>query len=311
LPTWRRTLPWLLVAPWAAWAAVRVLGIERGFPLVAMMAFTPYVLPVALVAGVAAAALRRWIPAAVAALTVLALALALAPRVAGGAEHAPGPRLRVLTLNSHYGNVSPGVLSRLVRRERADVLSLQELTPELADALTTELRTVLPHRVLQPAPEGAGTGLFSRFPLRATQAPIAAKYYLSAADARVPGAPPVRLLSVHASAPDGRRSAGLARDDLGRLPSAPARGPVQILAGDFNATLDLHGLRQLLGRGYRDAAEVVGAGLEPTWQGYLAPPLTLDHVLAPRRVAVLGVSVFDVPGSDHHALLASLALPSS
>jgi endonuclease/exonuclease/phosphatase family metal-dependent hydrolase len=65
----------------------------------------------------------------------------------------------------------------------------------------------------------------------------------------------------------------------------------------------------VLGQGYRDAADVAGAGLRPTWRGRRAPPVTIDHVLAPERVAVLGVAVRELPGSDHRAVTATLALP--
>ncbi len=84
---------------------------------------------------------------------------------------------------------------------------------------------------------------------------------------------------------------------------------VQLLAGDFNSTLDHHELRKLVDRGYRDAAEAVGAGFSPTWQGHRAPPVTIDHVLVPERVGVLGVEVHELPRSDHRAVLGVLALP--
>jgi endonuclease/exonuclease/phosphatase (EEP) superfamily protein YafD len=300
----------LLVAPWAAWAAVRALGLERGFPWVALIVFTPYVLPLAIIAGAVAAGLRRWLPAALAAVTVLVLALALWSRVTGAEEPTRGPQLRVLIANTHYGEVPPEVLARLVRRERVDVLSVEELTPALAPVLERELAPLLPRHVLHPQPDSAGTGLFSRFALRPIAAPLT-HYDMTGAALRLPGAPTVRLLSVHVAAPDDPRSAGRWRADLHALPDAPPNGPVQILAGDFNATLDQREFRRLVGRGYRDAAEVVGAGLRPTWQERLAPPLTLDHVLAAERVAVLGVQVHDLPRSDHHAVLAELSLPAA
>ncbi len=37
------------------------------------------------------------------------------------------------------------------------------------------------------------------------------------------------------------------------------------LVGDFNATLDQAALRDVVARGYRDAADVAGKGLEPTF----------------------------------------------
>ncbi|MFC7715070.1 hypothetical protein [Nonomuraea recticatena] len=70
-------------------------------------------------------------------------------------------------------------------------------------------------------------------------------------------------------------------------------------------------MRDLLGKGYIDAAEAVGKGLTPTWpHGRLLPPLiTIDHVLADRRVGVARVEVRDVPRTDHRAVFAELRLP--
>jgi uncharacterized membrane protein len=80
---------WLLVAPVTAWALVRVFGLDRGFPLVPMMAFTPYVAVAAfLVAGIALA-LRNWAAAAVAGLATLCLAVAVLPRMVGVGTTAP------------------------------------------------------------------------------------------------------------------------------------------------------------------------------------------------------------------------------
>jgi endonuclease/exonuclease/phosphatase family metal-dependent hydrolase len=65
-------------------------------------------------------------------------------------------------------------------------------------------------------------------------------------------------------------------------------------------------------RGYRDAGEVAGEGLEPTWPnaGHSLPPvITIDHVLADERLGVVDYEVDDLPGSDHRPVWAELALP--
>ncbi|HET9593278.1 MAG TPA: hypothetical protein VFP17_10215, partial [Solirubrobacterales bacterium] len=68
---------WALVAPVALWALLRALGIDNGFPLAALMAFTPYAAIAAfLVVGVALA-LRNWAAASVGAVATLVLALAV------------------------------------------------------------------------------------------------------------------------------------------------------------------------------------------------------------------------------------------
>ena len=307
----RSTLAWVLVAPWAAWAVVRAGGLDRGFPLVQLVAYTPYAVALAALAALAALLLRRRAAAAMAAVAAVALAALVAPRAVGGGEAgaAAEPRLRVVTANVYNGEVAPGELLALVRRERADVLALQELTPALAAELDRRLRPVLPHALVAAWPGAAGTALYSRVPVRELPAPPGLRVAMTHAELRVPGAAPVRVMSVHPTAPLRRSATSRWRGDLRSLPAAPARGPVQILAGDFNATLDHRELRRLLGLGYRDAADVAGAGLRPTWRGRRAPPVTIDHVLAPERVAVLGVAVRELPGSDHRAVAATLALP--
>jgi endonuclease/exonuclease/phosphatase family metal-dependent hydrolase len=96
------------------------------------------------------------------------------------------------------------------------------------------------------------------------------------------------------------------RKELGDLP-APASKP-RILAGDFNATLDHVAFRDVLSRGYNDAAVQVGNGLASTW-GLPGAWCALDHVLVDRESAVLGHSVHIVPGSDHRAVYAEVQLP--
>ena len=69
-----------------------------------------------------------------------------------------------------------------------------------------------------------------------------------------------------------------------------------MLVGDFNATLDNDTLRDVLGQGYMDAADARGAGLVPTWPaGAVHPPVTIDHVIADERAAVLEYETAEIP----------------
>jgi len=97
---------------------------------------------------------------------------------------------------------------------------------------------------------------------------------------------------------------------LAGLPAA-GHGTPWLLAGDFNATLDQAPFRDLVGRGYHDAGEVTGEGLDGTFpaDGLLPPPITIDHILADERLGIVGYEVESLPGSDHHAIFAELALP--
>jgi endonuclease/exonuclease/phosphatase family metal-dependent hydrolase len=306
----RTVVAWLAVLPWAIWAVVRVLGAERGFPFVQLMAYTPYVAPLALAAGGLAALLRRRAPALVAAITVAVLAALLAPRAIGDDARAGGPRLRVMTANAYRGSVPPEALVELVRRERVDVLAVQELTPRLADGLERAgLAELLPRAAVELDRRG-GSAIYSRLPLRRLPPFEGRNSDMAAASVEVPGAAPVRVISVHVAVPASGDDIPGWRDDLRTLPAAPPSGTLQLLPGDFNSTLDHDELRELVGRGYRDAAEATGAGFSTTWQARRAPPVTIDHVLVPERAGVLDTTVHDLAGSDHRAVAATVALPA-
>jgi len=307
----RAALAWLLVALTAGWVLTRLLGLERGFPLVPLMAFTPVAAAGAALLVAVAAALRQRTAALAAAGLAAALVVTVTPRAVGGPTDAAGPRLRVLTVNMRYGGGSPDALVALARR--ADVLSVQELTPELARALDAAgLPDVMPERVVDARRGSEGIGLYAHRPLERRTVPGRRHNPLVAAALAVGGGLVVEVVAVHSTAPV-RWQVGAWRDDLRALPSATPRGPLRVLAGDFNATLDHAELRRLLDTGYEDAAAEIGAGLRGTWPAgrRLPPPVAIDHVLADPRIGVRAYSVQAIPGTDHRAVLAELVLPQT
>ncbi|MFD1321535.1 endonuclease/exonuclease/phosphatase family protein [Micromonospora sonneratiae] len=311
LPTW---LCWLLVVPTLGWAVIRIGGLERG-PLVPLFAFTPYVAAWTLVPVVLALALRRWWAAGVAVLTAVALVGVVAPRAVADDVPVPdGPTLRVMTANLLAGVADSAAVVALVRTHRVDVLAVQEFTPGAQAALDRHgLAELLPHRQLNAEIGTTGSGLYARFPLsdggtRRNYGGFTQAY----ATVAVPGAPPVLVESAHPCAPYERAQLRCWHTDLSRQPAATPDGPLRILAGDFNATLDHTPVRALLETGYVDAAAAAGAGLTGTWGPYDGdpiPPVAIDHVLADRRVGVRAAAVHPLPGSDHRAVLAELVLP--
>ena len=218
----------------------------------------------------------------------------------------------MLSANIHHGTADPDALVALVDRYDPDLLSVQELTPSFAD-------------------EAAPAGIASRLPeamlLTHRSASGGRPLLAPAAD---PAAAPDPLLLPHAAGGDrsARRSASARRRRpplpaaerqvgvwKGALESLPAAGTGTpwVLAGDFNATLDYVELRDLLDRGYRDAGDVTGKGLEPTWptmgHRFMPPAITIDHVLADRRLRHRSTTrVEDLPGSDHRAIFAQPGL---
>ena len=312
---WRSLIAWLLVLPVAGWVVLRAFGLEEGWPLVPLLAYTPLAVAGALaVAVVAALLLRRRAPALVALALTVVLAAFVAPRALGGpsrAEGGGGPRLKVLTANLYGEPRAAAAIVGVVRRERPDVLSLQEVTPRVAAALEAAgLPRLLPERIQDVRESASGSAVYARLPLARGKveggraAPVVARL-------RPRGAPPVDLLSVHPRAPLKESDLDNWRAGLRALPPATPRGAVRILAGDFNATLDHAELRRVLDHGYEDAADEVGHGLRATWPSdrRFPPPVTIDHVLADERCGVRDVRVLPVAGSDHRAVLAELELP--
>ncbi|MEH1014538.1 endonuclease/exonuclease/phosphatase family protein [Micromonospora sp. CPCC 206060] len=308
-------LCWLAAAPGLGVTVVRLTGADHG-PLVQLLAFTPYVAASTPLAVLLALALRRWWPAGVATLTALALIGVVVPRVVPDrAWETTGPLLRVLTANLLKGGADPAHLVGLVRTHRVDVLAVQEFTATAAAELDRAgLATLLPHRHLNPETGTTGSGIYARFPLRDGGMRRNPGFGFSQAYATltVDGAPPVLVESVHPAAPYAVSVVDDWRTDLAAQPPATPDGPLRILAGDFNATLDHAPLRALLDTGYVDAADAAGAGLVGTWGPYDGdpiPPVTIDHVLVDRRILVRTVSVHGLPGSDHRAVLAELRIP--
>ncbi len=309
-----RAVRWGLAGVLVAWTLLRLLGLDLGWPVVPLLAFTPWVAAVAAVGAVAAALFGRRLFALLVAACAVVLIVALAPRVVPNRApaDAKGVRLRVLAANV-AGNEREGpAIVSLARRLRVDVLAVAELTREVANAYADAgIAKLLPYWSLNPQPAFFGSGLYGRRQLREAPAPAGTRYGLSAAAASPRGAAPFEVLAIHVPAPTSPDDTADWRRDLRKLPGS-GEGGLRILAGDFNATLDHAELRRLIGRGYRDAAEQAGAGLRMTWptdQSPLPAMVAIDHVLVDRRIRVASARTVAIPGSDHRGVLTELVLP--
>jgi endonuclease/exonuclease/phosphatase (EEP) superfamily protein YafD len=313
-----RAVLWVLVAGLAVWALARWVGFDRQTPFAQLMAFTPYVGLAAVVVLLITLAARAWRPAAAAAVLVALFAAFLLPRMIPDNSPEGGERLRVLAFNARIGGASVPDLMALLRREKPDVLSIEELTPALAGKLTSAgISSLLPYQALRPELGASGTGLWARYPLTDARRmdPASGGFDQTVAMLRQPGRPAVEVGSAHPRPPlpqtqpwgSSHRWAG----DIGGLPAASSSGPLRILAGDFNATLDHSPLRKLIDTGYVDAAAARGKGMKPTWPEAASrlPPVTIDHVLVDERAGVAAFRTHVVAGSDHKAIVADLLLP--
>ena len=308
---------WLCLAGLGGWAVVRGFGLDHRTPLAQLVSYTPFVGVFSLVVLVAALATRNWRAAAAAALAVLIFGAFVLPREVGGGGPSDGGRLRVVAFNTKVGAGSVAEVMALLRKERPDVFTVQELTPEWAERFQAAgAAELLPYRALRALPGALGTGIWARYPLTGGRtADPRSGFDQTYAVLRRPGKPAVQVVSAHPRPPtlrpndwgSPRKWAG----DITRLPGAPSSGPVLLMAGDFNSSLDHSPLRKLIGTGYRDAAATVGRGLDPTWpyDGQRPPPVTIDHVLVDKRAGAAAFRTKVIAGSDHKAIVADLILP--
>jgi endonuclease/exonuclease/phosphatase family metal-dependent hydrolase len=135
---------------------------------------------------------------------------------------------------------------------------------------------------------------------------------MARAEATLPGGGRLRIVAVHPFPPTDSFVTHEWEEVLATLPSG-GQGTPWLLSGDFNATFDQASFRELVGRGYRDAGEAAGKGLDATFPAtgrLLPPPITIDHILADERIGIVEYEVEPLPNSDHHAIFAELALPA-
>ena len=275
---------------------------------VRMTSRVPFAVIPAVGAVLVFAVLRRWNWLGIAVLAALALVWSQLPLWIGESPPA-GERFTVITANLRLGEADTEALAELVDSSHADLLSLQEVTPEaLARIRAGRIVARLPHVYAIPVSQTGGTALLSAQPLvGAAPVPGTADRMLSAVT-DLPGAPGTRVLAIHPRAPLGGFVTSW-DSDLRALGDYLRSTPQQrvVAAGDFNATWDSSRYRALLTDGFADAAEQIGAGFLPTFPANRSrrPFITLDHVIT-RGFAAASLSTHDIPGSDHRAVVVTL-----
>lgn len=317
-----RAVVWLVVVGTGTPVVARLLsavGVPDLWPMVPLLGAFPLAVVALVVVAAALAAVRRRRPGvvpgrAVVAAAVLALVggAVLAPRTVGRPQpDAAGPEVVVATVNARRGLADPAAIVALVDRFDVDVLAVVELSPDLdAGLVAAGLSERLPEGLVAAQLGTGGGAVYARWPLAALVEP-----------ALDPDTPDVvttvdgvelAVVSTHPTAPVGPNRTARWRRGLGRIGTPTSRRAV-VLVGDFNATLDHATLRDVLGRGWRDAARETGVAWRPTYDGLAngSPglPMALDHVLVGPGIAVLETSVVDVPGTDHRFVASRLRLP--
>lgn len=226
---------------------------------------------------------------------------------------------RIMTLNTRNGRADPAVIVNLVREEHVEVLALQELNSGFIQALDAAgLGKLLPHRIIAQSTgidNGGVNGLWTRAtPTGATTNLIPIEASAVAAGSIDFAGHVVRFGTVHPFSPRPSNR-DLWDKGLDAIAQLSRYDHTYVLMGDFNSSWDHRSFRNLLGNRFVDAGERSGEGFHMTYPadrtifGIQLPPMVeIDHIVHDRGVTVGDLETQRIPGSDHMALLATLAV---
>lgn len=304
----RNLLAFFLASPWLFFALVRGLSLDRVWPLIPLVSFTPQALLWMLLPLVLALLLRaRWM-ALVVLVAMLWMTALVAPRTFSNEQPAAeGRTVQLMTANLLVGGASLEALEQVIAQTDPDVITLQEVTPANVTALRAAgVMRSRPYVSGDPQPGTTGYVTISRWKL--TTVPDSGLTLGRWPDMRVGiGGAPFFLRNVHPAPPIKPDRTKIWQANLRAIPAAS--GPAnRVIAGDFNATLDHRDFREVLAGNYRDAGDETGNGLKWTWDVTRNGRLVIDHVLVSPRIAVSNYVVHDIPGSDHNAVTVTLRL---
>jgi len=219
-----------------------------------------------------------------------------------------GSALRIAHLNVFQMNTRYDEVLRSALDSEADVLSLQEVDNDWAEALRSGLASTYPYMRLEARVNCYGIALFSKLPFTdVSTSEVAGAPFIEAIVRTNDG--PVRILSVHATSPISyghfqRRNTLLEHlaTDIG------AREMPTVLVGDLNT---VHWDRAYRSFRTRSGLQPVNSPGMRTWPsiGPIAL-IPLDHLLISPGLGATDVKRFTIPGSDHRGLVADIHFPA-
>lgn len=225
------------------------------------------------------------------------------------AAPAPGPTLRVLSINVHTLNPHADRVLHCIREVDPDLVLLMEVDDRWMRQLEP-LGATHPFLQAAPRPDNFGIALWSRLPW--THAEI-----LTLGEAEVPSVAVTLekagrrlcVLGTHPLPPGSAEYARLRNDQLREVAVWVRAQPASVmLVGDLNAAPTSPVFRQLVrDRGLRPVRHPVGRG---TWPASLPlGRIPIDHVLVTPDLRVIRFEVDPPVGGDHLPIWVELSWP--
>lgn len=226
--------------------------------------------------------------------------------------------IKFMMSNLDYENSRPETVIDELRNEGADVLLLVEVDEQWVLRLT-ELRSEYPYRQEEVRGEGLGIAVWSKLPFKAT----ATRHLVSDRRASLwvqletRQGNTVNFVGLHPTPPglldstgDSRRHSRIRDAELILVSKevASRRDETWVIAGDFNDVAWSHTTR-LFKRTSGLLDPRIGRGLFSTYLANVPPcRCPIDHIFVSEGFAVTSLDRKRITGSDHFAVLATLAL---
>ncbi|MEU1980642.1 endonuclease/exonuclease/phosphatase family protein [Nocardia sp. NPDC019395] len=252
---------------------------------------------------------RGWRSAVAAGIVLAGVLWTQFPLYVPDSRAATGTEFTILQSNLLFGGADTAAVVAAARDGRADVLTVDELTPSAVEKLTAAgIDELFPHHYLEPGLGGGGTGIYSRFPLSDQVKHEGFTLRNLSATLEHPVLGPVSVYAFHPIPPTAdhavwaneMRTVG----EILRETDGPA-----VVGADFNATSDHAAFRALVSGSFDAAAEQAGAGRLLTYPADKSwgPLIGIDHILVSGGTTDR-IRTITVPGTDHRAVLARLRL---
>jgi vancomycin resistance protein VanJ len=321
---WRARLGGLLLAltdiytvPVAAYVFLRLLTGWRLWPIAFLGNLIHLILLPALPLALLLIALKRWRRASIAAVGALAFlwwfGAFFVPNIPAACPE-PCQSLTVLQFNIADGRWPSDTLIAAIRASNADLVTLEEVSPDQAAQMQSSLSDLYPYQVLNI---DGGAGLLSRHPIHFSERlMLPGRSYLRANIAVNDQF--VVVLVAHPQVSELRMNppdyVSVSRDAFITLTEIASQGEPTILAGDFNMIDQSADYDLLRHAGFRDAFRDAGWGFGWTYAARGAVPpmpsaiplLRIDFIMHTDHFRAVRSWVGPDYGSDHLPLWAEL-----
>ncbi|MFI5717255.1 endonuclease/exonuclease/phosphatase family protein [Nocardia sp. NPDC051750] len=252
---------------------------------------------------------RGWRSAVAAGIVLAGVLWTQLPLYVPDGRAATGTEFTILQSNVLFGKADMAAVVAAARAGRADVLTVNELTPSAVERLTAAgIDQLFPHQYLEPGLGGSGTGIYSRFPLSGQVKHEGFTLRNLSATLEHPALGPLAVYAFHPIPPTADHAVWAREMRTVDAILRESEGPV-VVGADFNATSDHVAFRTLVNGSFDAAAEQAGAGRLLTYPADKSwgPLIGIDHILVSGGTTDT-IGTLTIPGTDHRAVLARLRL---